>query len=148
MSSVFRLKHTWVKVMQSKQYPKFQELKHLMTGKGGFKNYRQTLASTNPPCVPFFGVYQTDLTFIEEGNPDFLNVQGGRKDIINYDKMKKLAAVLEEIAQYQHIRYHFQIVPIIYEYFESALKMDYLTDNELYSLSLEVEPKIANTERK
>lgn len=28
-------------------------------------NYRKAIREIDPPCVPFIGVYQTDLTFIE-----------------------------------------------------------------------------------
>ena len=30
-----------------------------------WSNYRKTIHGADPPCVPFIGVYQTDLTFIE-----------------------------------------------------------------------------------
>ena len=31
---------------------------------------RDFIHSANPPCVPYLGVYLTDLTFIEDGIPD------------------------------------------------------------------------------
>eukprot|EP01121_Diplochlamys_sp_Union-15-3_P013580 TRINITY_DN4238_c0_g1_i1.p1 TRINITY_DN4238_c0_g1~~TRINITY_DN4238_c0_g1_i1.p1 ORF type:complete len:124 (+),score=23.36 TRINITY_DN4238_c0_g1_i1:86-457(+) len=110
--------------------------------------YRQTLAASNPPCVPFFGIYQTDLTFIEDGNADYLKVEDGRNDIINFDKMKKLAAVIRDIQQYQQKPYNFQKVPVIYAYLESVEKLDYLNEEQLYSLSLKVEPKVSSKNSK
>lgn len=37
---------------------------------GSFAAYRTRLHTINPPAIPYVGVYQSDLTFIEEGNPD------------------------------------------------------------------------------
>jgi son of sevenless-like protein len=39
-----------------------------MSPLGSFKNFRNTLHSLNPPCIPYLGVYLSDLTFIEGSN--------------------------------------------------------------------------------
>ena len=41
---------------------------------GNRKAYRQCLGAATPPCIPYLGVYLTDLTFLEEGNPDFVSI--------------------------------------------------------------------------
>lgn len=48
------------------------------------------------------GVYLTFLTFIEDGNPNFL--QGDRK-LINFGKRMKSAGVLREMQTYQSVPY-------------------------------------------
>jgi son of sevenless-like protein len=40
-------------------------------------------------------MYLTDLTFLEEGNPDKIG------ELINFDKRRRVAAVIKEIQQYQ-----------------------------------------------
>jgi son of sevenless-like protein len=86
----------------------------------------------DPPCVPFLGVFLTDLVFIEEGNKDMLN------GLINFDKRRKVAYVIREIQQYQQTPYCLMAVPEIQSL---LLSPDEVTDDDLYKLSLELEPR-------
>jgi len=52
-------------------------------------------------------VYLTDLTFLEDGNKDL--VPG--TDLINFNKRRKVAAVIAEIHQYQQLWFKFYEVP-------------------------------------
>jgi son of sevenless-like protein len=36
-----------------------------MSRERSFQTYRAHLATVNPPCVPYLGVYLTDLVFLE-----------------------------------------------------------------------------------
>lgn len=67
-----------------------------------FTAYRDQLARLNPPSVPFLGVYLTFLTFIEDGNPNFLS---GERKLINFGKRMKSAGVLREMQTYQSVPY-------------------------------------------
>eukprot|EP01125_Pyxidicula_operculata_P020243 TRINITY_DN7457_c0_g1_i1.p1 TRINITY_DN7457_c0_g1~~TRINITY_DN7457_c0_g1_i1.p1 ORF type:complete len:527 (-),score=153.86 TRINITY_DN7457_c0_g1_i1:234-1814(-) len=138
-SPVFRLKKSWMKVKTDKKlYKDYLELKELLSQNGNFKQYRARLKTLNPPCLPYLGVYLTDLVFIDE-NRDYLTLPSGRTDMINFDKMRKVAAVIRDIMMHQQTPYAFFQVDPIFNYFSSGLK--YLTPNEAFAKSREVETK-------
>lgn len=94
----------------------------------------------NPQNFPI-GVYLTDLTFIEDGNPDLIKGTA----LINIDKRIKVAAVIQEIQQYQTAQYCLQAVPLIDNFLTSKFKTGQSID-QLYDLSLQREPRETNDE--
>lgn len=80
--------------------------------------------------IPYLGVYLTDLTFIEDGNKDFVN-----DSLINFDKRRKISQVIMEIKQYQATPYCLAEIPALRDY---LLNLDTFDENEAYSRSLEV----------
>ncbi|XP_028407100.1 ras-specific guanine nucleotide-releasing factor 2-like [Dendronephthya gigantea] len=132
-SSVFRLKKTWEKLSKQTK-AMIDKLQDLVSTDGRFKNMREALRCSNPPCIPYLGFYLTDLAFIEEGT-SVKNESG----LINFSKMRMIAQVVEEIRQYQEIRYNIQHDSRVTDYlFNREMLMD---ENSLYKTSLTWEPK-------
>lgn len=44
---------------------------------------RDALHRCDPPCIPYLGLYLTDLSFIEEGTPNFTE-----EGLLNFSKMR------------------------------------------------------------
>jgi len=84
------------------------------------------------------GVFLQDLTYLEDGNSDYLTVVCGRKDIINFEKMRQLAEVIQQVQYYQQHSYPFTKVESIYGFFSNSLPC--LTEQECYMRSREIEP--------
>ncbi|KAI3638168.1 hypothetical protein MIR68_003779 [Amoeboaphelidium protococcarum] len=133
-SSVRRLKKSW-DLVPVKFRQMFTELETLMLEDKSCKNYRQMLHTINPPCIPFLGVYLTDLTMIESGNPDCLKEND---QLINFQKRHLIAQVINEMKRYQCTFYNFQVVEQITSWLQSRTVED---NNTLYDKSLILEPR-------
>lgn len=47
---------------------------------------REALHRCDPPCIPYLGMYLTDLSFIEEGTPNFTD-----DGLLNFSKMRMVS---------------------------------------------------------
>jgi len=114
-----------------------ESLKAVTDPLGSWKHYRQLLQKMDPPCIPFIGVYQTDLTFIEDGNPKYF--QNG---LINFKKCSLVATTIIGIQQYQQQPYNLTVVPMIKDFLLQGIKSAEAYNNDaLYELSLKIEPR-------
>ncbi|XP_071743969.1 ras-specific guanine nucleotide-releasing factor 2-like isoform X3 [Lepeophtheirus salmonis] len=132
-SSVFRLKNTWNRVSKSVRHT-IDKLQSLVSSDGRFRNLRDTLHRTDPPCIPYLGMYLSDLTFIEEGTPNFTE-----SGLLNFAKMRMIAHVIREIRQFQQTPYKIERIPKVVNYLLDSGKL--MDDEEMYQRSLMVEPR-------
>ncbi|EGG23398.1 leucine-rich repeat-containing protein [Cavenderia fasciculata] len=135
-TSVYRLSKTWEK-LESKPLIKnvYDELLDVMVKSKNHKEYRAALHSCHPPCIPYLGVYLTDLTFIEDGMKNTLN---GRDELINFEKRRKISVVIREIKQYQQSPYNFSVEEVTCRYLKT---LPSFTEKALYKASLSCEAK-------
>ncbi|XP_019687314.2 ras-specific guanine nucleotide-releasing factor 1 isoform X2 [Felis catus] len=133
-SAIFRLKKTWLKV--SKQTKALiDKLQKLVSSEGRFKNLREALKNCDPPCVPYLGMYLTDLAFIEEGTPNYTE-----DGLVNFSKMRMISHIIREIRQFQQTAYKIEHQVKVTQY---LLDQSFVMDEEsLYESSLRMEPKL------
>jgi len=98
-ASVSRLKLSF-RELNSKSLRKKDEMENLMSAKSSYKNYRASLHSIQPPCIPYIGTYLIDLTYIEEGNENILD------GAINFSKRELISKIIREISEYQQASYN------------------------------------------
>jgi hypothetical protein len=84
--------------------------------------------------IPFPGIYQGDLVFLEGSAKDKLE-----NDMINFQKLQKIASYIIELQTYQQHVYHLQAVPDLQAMIKSALPLD---EASAYLLSLACEPRL------
>eukprot|EP00004_Rigifila_ramosa_P019438 TRINITY_DN4931_c0_g1_i1.p1 TRINITY_DN4931_c0_g1~~TRINITY_DN4931_c0_g1_i1.p1 ORF type:complete len:1115 (+),score=338.09 TRINITY_DN4931_c0_g1_i1:272-3346(+) len=102
-AAVHRLKHTKAGLSKAHQTT-LDGFLALMSADRSYAKFREHLHSINPPCIPYLGVYLTDLTFIEDGNGD-ITVSSTGAQLINFRKRELVYNVIREIQQYQPIKY-------------------------------------------
>ncbi|GAB6018998.1 hypothetical protein CHUAL_000631 [Chamberlinius hualienensis] len=133
-SSVFRLKKTWEKLSKTTKQT-VEKLQTLVSSDCRFRNLREALHSRcDPPCIPYLGMYLTDLSFIEEGTPNFTE-----DGLLNFSKMRMIAHVIREILVFQTTPYKIELSQKVANYLLDPSLL--LPDEELYRMSLAIEPR-------
>uniref|UniRef100_A0A8K9XLK6 Ras protein-specific guanine nucleotide-releasing factor 2a n=1 Tax=Oncorhynchus mykiss TaxID=8022 RepID=A0A8K9XLK6_ONCMY len=129
-SAIYRLKKTWAKVCkQTKSL--MSRLQKTVSSEGRFKNLRETLKNCNPPCVPYLGMYLTDLAFIEEATPNFTE-----EGLVNFSKMRM-------VNTHTHTHTHTQAPSQGNTHYTFLLDRTLVMDEDtLYELSLKIEPRL------
>uniref|UniRef100_M3ZGH3 Ras protein specific guanine nucleotide releasing factor 2 n=1 Tax=Xiphophorus maculatus TaxID=8083 RepID=M3ZGH3_XIPMA len=133
-SAIYRLKKTWAKVCKQTK-ALMDRLQKIVSSEGRFKNLRETLKNCNPPCVPYLGMYLTDLAFIEEGTPNFTE-----EGLVNFSKMRMISHIIREIRQFQQAPYRIEHQSKVTQFLlDKTVVMD---EDTLYELSLKIEPRV------
>ncbi|KAG9510756.1 Ras-specific guanine nucleotide-releasing factor 2, partial [Fragariocoptes setiger] len=134
-SSIFRLRKTWEKVAKTTRTT-IDQLQGLVSTDSRFRNMRDAISRCDPPCIPYVGMYLSDLSFIEEGTPDF-----SPEGLLNFSKMRMMAHVIREIQHLQNGTYKIEFNPKVAHYLLDTSR--HLSDNEMYRMSLSIEPRLS-----
>uniref|UniRef100_A0A0K0DHV0 Ras-GEF domain-containing protein n=1 Tax=Angiostrongylus cantonensis TaxID=6313 RepID=A0A0K0DHV0_ANGCA len=81
---------------------------------------QKRIQSINPPCVPFFGHYLSNIFFFEAGNSTFVKSPGGttseqsppasnKKVLVQFLKCRRISDLIREIQMYQNQPYALQV---------------------------------------
>eukprot|EP01108_Squamamoeba_japonica_P002576 TRINITY_DN2248_c0_g2_i1.p1 TRINITY_DN2248_c0_g2~~TRINITY_DN2248_c0_g2_i1.p1 ORF type:complete len:196 (+),score=52.23 TRINITY_DN2248_c0_g2_i1:1-588(+) len=131
-SAISRLKWTFAK-LPKKTAEKWKDIEKLMSMEGSYKVYRAALAEVDTPCIPYVGVALTDLTFVEEGNPNKLD------GLTYFAKQNFVYTIVHGLLRFQHLPYsHIQPIDSLLHFVNGQPK---LSNEQLYKESLECEKR-------
>ena len=109
----------------------------MIDSSSSFRAYRQALAETQPPCIPYIGLILQDLTFVHIGNPDTLS--DGR---INFGKRWQQFHILENMRRFQKCHYLFKRSDRIVAFFNEF--NDFLCEESMWQISESIRPRGSN----
>ncbi|KAK3343588.1 ras guanine nucleotide exchange factor domain-containing protein [Lasiosphaeria hispida] len=98
-TSIKRLKITWDSV-SAKRKEMLRSLQSIVEFNQNYKVLRGRLHDHVPPCLPFLGMFLTDLTFVDVGNPATKTSDTGLT-VINFDKHMRTAKSIGELQRFQ-----------------------------------------------
>ena len=146
-SMVMRLKKTW-ELVSAKTKVRLDELKTITDVGRNYAVLRQRLQNHVAPCIPFVGIYLTDLTFIDVGNGTTRQLPGesgnDSMSVINFDKHMKTAKIIGQLQSFQ-VPYRLAAVPEMQEWMETQIQRvrssDQANVQSYYRRSLLLEPR-------
>ncbi|KAJ5078419.1 ras guanine nucleotide exchange factor i-related [Anaeramoeba ignava] len=131
-SSISRLTSTKDEVSE-KYWKIFQNLDQALSSDNGYREYRSLLKRTEPPGIPYLGVFLTEITAISDGSENKID------GLFNFSMRKLLANTINEIQKFQQADYNFIAVDQVQNLFAKPLPLK--DSNALYKKSLKREPR-------
>lgn len=136
-TSVTRLARTWAK-LPTKYSDMLQTLSNIVDPDQNWKNYRRTIEAEKGACVPYFGLFLSDLTFIFDHGP--MKQEDGR---INWKKADQLSAIVSSVKKLQRRAYAFGPDFEILQFIADDIAV--LDDGELFKRSKVLEASRARS---
>lgn len=122
-SIISRLRKTW-EMVSVKRREMLKSLQAIVEPSNNNKVLRGRLQGHVPPCLPFLGMFLTDLTFVDIGNPATKQLPASSEDqgltVVNFDKHTRTAKIIGELQRFQ-IPYRLTEVPDLQEWIEAQL---------------------------
>jgi len=129
---IARLNKSW----SNKTREQFKELERLMLA--NFRELRSITTNASPPCIPYLGLYFSDLVFIEDGNPTYLK---DAPNLINWEKALMSYSAVEEVQRFQSYPFVLTPCPSIQSFLDRIISASSMSESQAYQMSLSLEPR-------
>ncbi|GAA5913507.1 hypothetical protein JCM6882_002382 [Rhodosporidiobolus microsporus] len=141
-STIARLRRTW-EGLAPKYKATFETLRKATDHARNYAEYRQKIRQAVPPCLPFVGLFLTDLIFVFEGNrAERPSPADPSLRLINFDRYHKMARIVGELQRFQSPH---QLVEVPEIQYYLAQQLEGLKNGQdaqsLYRQSLLIEPR-------
>ena len=147
---ILRLKKTIEGIPKEERVEKAR-LQEVMAHSGNYRNYRLAFSKVvrGKPKFPYFALLLSDLTFLDEGNPDtiigekskegmFMNESESVK-LVNIEKRSLMTKTLSILKQSQSSNYRItETIPAVRRW---LLELNPVNSDKAYDLSITIEPK-------
>jgi hypothetical protein len=148
-SVINRLRKTW-DLISPRRREMFKTLHAIVEPSNNNKVLRARLQGHVPPCLPFLGMFLTDLTFVDIGNPATKQLPGTGSNgqgmtVVNFDKHSRTAKIIGDLQRFQ-LPYRLAEVPEMQEWIQAQIvRMKELDQGNVqvsyYRKSLLLEPR-------
>ncbi|XP_050419747.1 ras-specific guanine nucleotide-releasing factor RalGPS1-like isoform X2 [Adelges cooleyi] len=137
-ASVYRLSKSWNNVSK-KDRQSFDKLANVFSESNNWRNLRDHLETLRLPCIPYLGVFLTDLVYVDMAHPH------KNSGLMESDARRlKMNNILRVISHMQQSRYdHLTRFPKLLDYLNSIRYIEELhkfVQDDQYKLSLKLEP--------
>ena len=148
-STISRLRKTW-EFVSPRRREILKTLQAIVEPSNNNKVLRGRLHDHIPPCLPFLGMFLTDLTFVDIGNPPTkqLSHNGSEETgltVVNFDKHLRTSKIISELQRFQ-IPYRLSEIPELQDWIQGQVQRMRESDQTnvqvtYYRKSLLLEPR-------